>query len=454
MKKKVNAKKMNEEIDVNANNRRNRLLIAFGIVILFIISWYYLFNESAKKENQYNQYIKNAHYYEKKQLYKKANEYYTLAKEMYDSYELECEIANMYLSWKKYYAYEDLVEEIIDNNKYSSKGYEMLLKYYYEDGEYSECVEVINTAKNRNVTSDYINEISDDLKYKFEYGYRSYADVGQFYNNMCVVKSKDGRYGIVYADGTLILSCSYMQLSPFVTTDITPMTDDGDKYWLIGKDGEVVEVSELDEGLKIEEIGTFAEGLIPVKINGEYCYTNSSFEKQFGNYEEAYAFCSGKAMVKDSNGYYLIDSKGNKLSDNIYLEIKCDEIGYTSRSGIYAVKKDGDFYLINSDEKQIGKDTYEDVKLMSEDEYMAVKKNGLWGFVNKKGEMVIEPQFLDARSFSNELAAVKINEKWGYIDKNGEVVIEAQFSDAKDFSEYGSAFVYNGDDWELIKRYK
>ena len=65
MKKKKNIENETENVqeNSNANNKRNRLLIALGVVVMFAISWYYLFNESAKKEKQYNQYIEYAHYF-------------------------------------------------------------------------------------------------------------------------------------------------------------------------------------------------------------------------------------------------------------------------------------------------------------------------------------------------------------------------------------------------------
>jgi len=37
--------------------------------------------------------------------------------------------------------------------------------------------------------------------------------------------------------------------------------------------------------------------------------------------------------------------------------------------------------------------------------------------------------------FSEGLAPVRLNLKWGYIDKTGKIVIQPQFVDAEDFSE-------------------
>ena len=48
-------------------------------------------------------------------------------------------------------------------------------------------------------------------------------------------------------------------------------------------------------------------------------------------------------------------------------------------------------------------------------------KNGKYGFVNKRGEFVIAPQFADVWNFSEGLAAVRVGRtrsgKWGYITK-------------------------------------
>ena len=53
-----------------------------------------------------------------------------------------------------------------------------------------------------------------------------------------------------------------------------------------------------------------------------------------------------------------------------------------------------------------------------------------WGYIDKSGEYVIDPQFSDAMEFSEGLAAVldPESELWGYIDESGSYVIEPQFS--------------------------
>lgn len=67
------------------------------------------------------------------------------------------------------------------------------------------------------------------------------------------------------------------------------------------------------------------------------------------------------------------------------------------------------------------------------------------GFINKKGEWIIPPRFDDANQFSEGLARVFLNDRYGYIDKNGTIVIEPKYTLASDFSE-GLACVQIGGD--------
>ena len=70
---------------------------------------------------------------------------------------------------------------------------------------------------------------------------------------------------------------------------------------------------------------------------------------------------------------------------------------------------------------------------------------GNYGFINKKGLLVVKPQYSEILSFSQGLAAVKIDEKWGYIDKTGKVIVKPQFSEAYSFFEGLAAIQIDGE---------
>ncbi len=73
---------------------------------------------------------------------------------------------------------------------------------------------------------------------------------------------------------------------------------------------------------------------------------------------------------------------------------------------------------------------------------------------------IIEPQYEDASSFSDDLAAVKQGGKWGYIDRDNKMVIAPKYDYAGDFNE-GVAVAaicaeheeYEGWEWSLYDLY-
>ena len=81
--------------------------------------------------------------------------------------------------------------------------------------------------------------------------------------------------------------------------------------------------------------------------------------------------------------------------------------------------------------------------------------DGKWGFINKSGKMVIEPQFSDVDSFaSNGLALVEVGGgAYGYINDNGKFAINPKFDQAMGFN-YSDGFtvVLFGEDTRIIKK--
>jgi|SRR2546426_7180302 len=113
------------------------------------------------------------------------------------------------------------------------------------------------------------------------------------------------------------------------------------------------------------------------------------------------------------------------------------------------------------------------------DELVLVKQGGKWGYADKAGTIVIEPQFYGGHKFQEGFAAVctdagapsKVGfidehgvgtnvpapRKWGFIDQTGTLVIPPQFEGVGDFSEGLAAATYeipfsNTDSWGYIDK--
>jgi hypothetical protein len=73
-----------------------------------------------------------------------------------------------------------------------------------------------------------------------------------------------------------------------------------------------------------------------------------------------------------------------------------------------------------------------------------VTKNGMKGFADRFGNVVIAPAFDDVRPFSEGLAVVKSEGRYGFVNWDGDLVVNYQYSSASSFSE-GLAAVSDGE---------
>lgn len=76
-------------------------------------------------------------------------------------------------------------------------------------------------------------------------------------------------------------------------------------------------------------------------------------------------------------------------------------------------------------------------------------ETGKYGFIDFKGKIVIEPQYIDVGEFHNGLAKVKRNKKWGFINYYGEEVIPFVYEGVGNFVE-GIAAVKRGSKWGFV----
>ncbi|MGN6568847.1 MAG: WG repeat-containing protein, partial [Flavipsychrobacter sp.] len=194
----------------------------------------------------------------------------------------------------------------------------------------------------------------------------------------------------------------------------------------------------------------FSYKLIPVKETSEWGYIDSKGATKIPfNYQMAYPFSEGLAQVTDENG----------------------KVGYINEYGTYVIKpqyksgtyfSEGQAFVVGDegypeciDKKGSVLFVLKDIAIASvySEGLAVVYTNGKYGFINKEGKIVINPQYDVADNFSEGLAAVAVieegKEKYGFIDKEGKLIIPYQFSTVTAFSE-GRALAANGTDIHCI----
>jgi len=92
-------------------------------------------------------------------------------------------------------------------------------------------------------------------------------------------------------------------------------------------------------------------------------------------------------------------------------------------------------YNSDSSKNNISQPQFDNVSSFSTEGLAAVKKAEKYGYIDKTGKIIIQPQFDDAYSFHEGLAKVTRDKKYEFIDKTGKITIQPQFDYADSFKE-------------------
>ncbi len=430
----------------------NRVLIAFGVLFMICGGWYMLLDNQKTVNQEYQKALEEGRRLAKLKIYEDAETNYLTAYEMKSDTELAKEIAQLYLDMEDSGSYEEFVEAMMEKDPYQALPYEMLTSFYYEKKDYTTCVEMIEKAEKRGVSTEPIVKVKQDISKQYEELFAHYTDVTKFANGYCAVQDEEGLWGFIGEDGEGTISARYPFVSAFSKEEkLAAVRNEQGECFLINPEDKRKQADA--EGRTITACKTFSEGLMAIQVDGKYTFVKEDFTGAFGAYEDAGCFSEGIAPVKEGGKWYLIKEDGSKASGAGYDEIVMDELGVSVRQERAFVKVGTTYIMVDIAGKQIGADAYEAAVPFNESGWAAVKKNGKWGFVDAKGTMKIEPTYEEARSFSNGYAAIKQNGLWGFMNEKKEMLLECQYDGAKDFTSEKSCFVKKAESWSLIRFY-
>jgi hypothetical protein len=230
-----------------------------------------------------------------------------------------------------------------------------------------------------------------------------------FSEGFAIVSIDDGsldNQGVINKSGEIVILPKYYHITNFsyglATVSrlvkkedrVSSFSDEYNKYGIIDKYGNTI------ASMKYDEIGSFSEELIRVKLNGKYGYINKIGEVVIPFiYHKAKDFSNGKAKIILGEKEGFINNLGEFLNPTIY-----------NFAGEYS---DG------LAEVRIGSHEYGDPPI--------------YGYINKLKEVVIPLKYQGAGQFSEGIARVKLDGKWGFIDKEGDTVIPFKYDYVDDF---------------------
>ncbi len=186
--------------------------------------------------------------------------------------------------------------------------------------------------------------------------------------------------------------------------------------------------------------------LIPVKSGDDYGYIDREGKIVINpQFSEATIFREGLAMVKTSGKdqkYGYIDEKGSYIINPQYKYATPFSEGLAwvvlPNSAPTAIDTDGKVQITLQNAETVSR-FHNGLAAFS-----TIDKEGKekWGFVDKNGNIAINPQFDRVYYFADGKCAVKNDkDKWGFIDTSGKLIINYQFDRVLDFQN-GYAIVY------------
>ena len=251
-------------------------------------------------------------------------------------------------------------------------------------------------------------------------------------DNLKLIPVKTGeKWGYVNKAGKYIINPQFAEASSIENGLALVQTMDG-KYGFINEKGKFVINPQFSDAKQ------FKDGFSLVEADGKSGFINKEGKYVIGPFEceDALSFSEGLAFVSPyDSGPVCYDTKGN-------VKFELSEVAkvYPFNEGMARiVDVEGNYGFIDKNGTVIVNPQFKYAEDFSEG-LAAFEQNGTWGYIDKKGKIVINPQFDNAFSFDDGVAAVVSGRQCGVIDKKGNYVINPQFDNVVEFSEGMAAF--------------
>lgn len=355
--------------------------------------------------------------------YKQAISNYTTDKNM----ELEKELLGIYWEAGMVEEYDSLVESRISAGTAEEQEYLALAYRYLESQSISKAIHVLQSGILKYGNKEMIS-LREQYIYETKVREVGVQEARQPSEDWIIPAFDGEKWGYLDKDGSIKLDFIYEEVTQFCN-GYAVVKYDG-QYNVINEKGQryALDKNGLDQVIDIS-----SSSVIGSKAGKCYIYSRSLNLRT----EEAF-----DAIYVNDNGFYVVKRDGkwavlNKNLDTVVDYVLTDvAVGSTGNvfNGKYAMVKDGTgYYRIDSEGKALSEIRFEDAKGYEGGLVAVADANGKWGFANSAGEMIVDFQYEDAKSFSSSLAAVKTNGKWGYINRYNDMILEAKYEEAYPF---------------------
>lgn len=434
--------------------KNNKVLIIIAVILINIVAIFTIAQSLLGKVSEYDKSLSAARDLVEQKLHSKALEKYEEALGHEDSIELRLEMIDVIQKGLDYGELSDInmlydvAEEMVEEYPAETVPYENLAQLYLQNGEYEDCAELLLKAKGLKIKSDELDRITNEIRYVYDIDYTTYVNISQLYGDAYLVELENGKYAYLNKEGANAFSQSFIDASSFNQGYAYIKTTDKEGNLvstIIDRTGQrQVYLPQVESssgvGHAYDKDGEILY-LIAGKTADSYKYFTLDGSEALEQYYFAGRFRNNVAAVQLSEGeWYLINGQGTKINDTAFEDVILNEFDECAPKGNIFAKKDGKYRMYNAKGEEIG-DFECDYAKPFIDGYAAFKSNDLWGYVDYEGNVVIQPQYEDANSFSCGIASVKLGQYYSYINTSAEVVIEGEFEEAGPLGANGMVYV-------------
>lgn len=422
--------------------KKNGLGLCIFLILLIVLAWGVFLGQGVSGSAKYNEELKNAENYSQQALYQKAIACYENAFQYKDNQK----IRDLWIEAHKN-AYED---QAIDVSTYSNAldqmcalypdeptYWENLIGLYLENESITKAYNTYKQTQKRGVSSDAIKAYEKTILYTFNVNGRTYTEYALNADDSHLLYNGT-EWGVLDAAGEYTYECIYDYISPYSSDGhVLVVSANGQRVL----DADMCIEAKLD--IAYAKTGAYGDGLLPVCAESgswQYleCATNSFVG---GTYEQASNYMNGVAAVCKNGKWILIDTAGQQVGEVTFSDIKLHSNGDYLYDGVMIAAQNGEYGMYSATGKALNVFKAKDMDIYRGGDIAFADASGKWGFVNADGEMVIQAQYAQAKSFSGNMAAICIGEQWGFINSKGETAIDPQFLEVGYFTANGTCMV-------------
>lgn len=241
-----------------------------------------------------------------------------------------------------------------------------------------------------------------------------YQQVEKVYGNDLYVVTQDGKQKVINAEGQDILTEGFEQISAILKTkDAGVIYTSNGKYGIMTLTGEIKVEAQYDNLVEAKANMFIAtrgdkQGIIDIdnqekvpfnynlitynEIGDIYVAEDENFNSQVMNNQFEVKQTGILIEINTDAGYFELRQNDEYTYYNFKFEQK-DKKEILSSHTLYLDKKDNHYGYIDKDGNVVVEYIYDDATEQNEYGFAAVKKDGKWGAINNKGEIVQEPTY-------------------------------------------------------------